>query len=159
MIVRTARQHDIPAFLSLATQVEHWFGPMVDEPGFHDALDNNIRRGTALIASSGPIVLGGLLFGVRRAPTYHVRWLVVSEQARGVGVGRALIMDALHRFVRAPATVEVITFGLGHPAATPARAFYESLGFTPAEVVAPGPEGGPRQAFRRTIPTARAIRA
>ncbi|MFE9325401.1 GNAT family N-acetyltransferase [Nocardia sp. NPDC052278] len=138
--------------MSLAAQVEHWFGPMVDAPGFHEALENNIRRGTALIASSGPNVLGGLLFGIRGAPIYHIRWLVVSEHARGRGVGRALIAEAQHRFVRAPATIEVVTFGLGHPAATPARAFYESLGFIPAEIAASGPEGGPRQTFRRTVP-------
>ncbi|WP_330255622.1 GNAT family N-acetyltransferase [Nocardia sp. NBC_00565] len=151
MIVRLAREQDIPAFLELAAQVEHWFGPMVEDPGFHGAVLNNIRRGTALVAASGPNVVGGLLFGVRRAPIYHVRWLVVSEPERGVGVGRALISDAVRRFVRAPATIEVITFGLGHPAATGARAFYESLGFTPAEAAAPGPEGGPRQVFRRIV--------
>ncbi|MFI7670347.1 hypothetical protein [Nocardia sp. NPDC049526] len=59
MIVGPARQQDIPAFLSLAAEVEHWFGPMVDAPDFHEALENNIRRGTALIASSGPNALGG----------------------------------------------------------------------------------------------------
>ncbi|MEU0505653.1 GNAT family N-acetyltransferase [Nocardia sp. NPDC005998] len=111
-------------------------------------------RGTAVIASSGSNVVGGLLFGTRRAPTYHVRWLVVSEQARGRGVGRALLTEALRRFVQPPATIEVITFGLGHPAPA-ARAFYDTLGFTPAEVVAPGPEGGPRQAFRRAVPPGR----
>ncbi|WP_433754815.1 GNAT family N-acetyltransferase [Nocardia sp. CA-135398] len=152
MLVGLARQQDIPAFLSLAAQVEPWFGPMADAPDFRAALQNNIRRGTALTASSGPDILGGLLFGIRRAPIYHIRWLVVAEHTRGHGVGRALITDALHRFVQAPATIEVVTFGLGHPAATRARAFYESLGFIPAEMVAPGPEGGPRQTFRRTIP-------
>ncbi len=74
------------------------------------------------------------------APIYHIRWLVVSEHARGRGVGRALIAEAQRRFVRAPATIEVVTCGVGHPAATPARAFYESLGFIPAEIAAPGPE-------------------
>jgi len=39
VIVRTARQQDIPAFLALAAQVAHWFGPMVNEPEFHDALE------------------------------------------------------------------------------------------------------------------------
>ncbi|WP_433734620.1 GNAT family N-acetyltransferase [Nocardia sp. CA-129566] len=151
-MVTIARQQDIPAFLALAAEVEHWFGPMVDEPNFHGALENNVQRGTALIASSGSNVLGGLLFGIRRAPTYHVRWLVVSEQGRGRGVGRALLADAVRRFVQPPASIEVITFGLGHPAAPAARAFYERIGFTPAEAVALGPEGGPRQAFRRIVP-------
>jgi hypothetical protein len=38
------------------------------------------------------------------------RWLVVSEQVRGKGTGRALVADAMRRFVTGPGTVEVVTF-------------------------------------------------
>ncbi|WP_218129089.1 hypothetical protein [Nonomuraea maritima] len=72
MIVGLAAEHDFPGFLGLAAQVEHWFGPMVEQPG---------------------------------------RWLVVSEQARGQGVGRALTADAMRRFVRGPGSIEMVTFG------------------------------------------------
>ncbi|MEU9932582.1 N-acetyltransferase, partial [Streptomyces anulatus] len=30
--IRTARDADLDGFLTLASQVEHWFGPMVEEP-------------------------------------------------------------------------------------------------------------------------------
>jgi hypothetical protein len=55
--------------------------------------------------------------------------------------------NAMRRFVTAPGTVEVVTFGADHPGATAsgARIFYERLSFSPAEVAAPGPEGGARQ--------------
>lgn len=151
MIVRLAREEDLPGFLGLAAQVEHWFGPMVDNPGFHRALDKHIRQSAALVAAdSGPNLLGGLLFGAT-PPTYHVHWLVVSEQARGMGVGRALMSDATRRFVHGPGSIEVVTFGSDHPGAVAsgARVFYESLGFTPAEAADPGPEGGSRQVYRR----------
>jgi hypothetical protein len=36
-------------------------------------------------------------------------------------------------------------------AASGARVFYERLGFTPAEAAAPGPEGGSRQVYRKTV--------
>ncbi|MFE5255996.1 GNAT family N-acetyltransferase [Streptomyces coelicoflavus] len=172
MMVRLAEERDFPGFLGLAGQVEHWFGPMVEEAGFHDAVREHIRRGAALVAvapdpdtgagagpgadsgaDAGAELLGGLLFGTDAeadAPVHHVHWLVVSRQARAGGVGRALMRDAMRRWVREPADVEVVTFGADHPGATEsgARVFYERLGFTPAETVAPGPEGGSRQLFR-----------
>ncbi|MFI5658822.1 GNAT family N-acetyltransferase [Streptomyces sp. NPDC051684] len=153
MIVRLAQERDFPSFLALAAQVEHWFGPMVEEPGFHDAVKDHIRRSMALVAvSAGPGILGGLLFGAK-APVFHVNWLVVSEEGRGNGVGRALMDAASRKFVRGPGTIEVVTFGADHPGAVSsgARVFYESLGFTPAETAAPGPEGGSRQIYRRLI--------
>ena len=126
---------------------------MVEDPGFRAAVDKHIGRSTALVAvASEPVLLGGLLFGAKN-PTYRLHWLVVSERARGKGIGRALVAEATRRFVRAPGSIEVVTFGVDHPGAvvSGARAFYESLGFAPAEAAAPGPEGGSRQVYRRIV--------
>ncbi|MFF7094240.1 GNAT family N-acetyltransferase [Streptomyces rubradiris] len=154
MIIRTAREQDLPGFLGLAAQVEHWFGPMVADPGFTRAVRQSIGAGTALVASeeSSSGLLGAVLFGAA-PPVHHVHWLVVSDGARGRGVGSALLSDAFRRWVRGPATVEVVTFGADHPGAVAsgARVFYERLGFTPAEPAAPGPEGGSRQVYRRHV--------
>ncbi|MEU8423494.1 GNAT family N-acetyltransferase [Micromonospora sp. NPDC048835] len=153
MIVRPAGKQDFHGFLGLAAQVECWFGPMVEDLGFHHAVRKHLRRSTAIVAvSSGPELLGGLLLAAK-APTYHVHWLVVSEQSRGKGVGRALMAEMMRRFVRGPGTVEVVTFGADHPGASVsgARVFYERLGFAPAEAVAAGPEGGSRQVFRLAV--------
>ncbi|MET7970948.1 GNAT family N-acetyltransferase [Micromonospora sp. NPDC005305] len=153
MIVRLAREQDFPGLLGLASQVEHWFGPMVGDPGFQKAVEKHICRSTALVAiSSRSELLGGLLFGAG-PPTYHVHWLVVSEKQRGTGVGRALIADATRRFVLGPGSIEVVTFGADHPGAVAsgARVFYERLGFTPAEAAEPGPEGGSRQIYRLAV--------
>nr|WP_238345148.1 GNAT family N-acetyltransferase [Actinopolymorpha cephalotaxi] len=128
---------------------------MVDNPGFHRAVDEHIRQSAALVAldsDSGLDLLGGLLFGAT-PPTYHVHWLVVSQRARGMGVGRALMAAATRRFVQGPGSIEVVTFGADHPGAVAsgARVFYEALGFTPAEAADPGPEGGSRQVYRRAV--------
>ena len=50
--------------------------------------------------------------------------------------------------------MEVVTFGADHPGATAsgARAFYERLGFNPAEAAPAGPEGGSRQVYRKASP-------
>ncbi|MEO3770482.1 GNAT family N-acetyltransferase [Micromonospora sp. B9E7] len=153
MIVRLAEEQDFYGFLGLAAQVECWFGPMVEDRGFQNAVRKHIHRSTAIVAvSSGPDLLGGLLFAAK-APTHHIHWLVVAEQSRGKGVGRALMTEAMRRFVRGSGSVEVVTFGADHPAAcvSGARAFYERLGFTPAETADPGPEGGSRQVFRLAV--------
>ncbi|MGW2249652.1 GNAT family N-acetyltransferase [Kitasatospora sp. NPDC001660] len=151
MTIRFARPADLRGFLVLAAGVEHWFGPMVDDPGFHRAVVKHIDRGLATVVDGADGGLsGGLLFG-GEPPVHHLHWLVVAEAARGTGVGRALVEDALRRHVRGrPATVEVVTFGADHPGAVAsgARVFYERLGFTPAEAADPGPEGGSRQVYR-----------
>ncbi|MEO3767054.1 GNAT family N-acetyltransferase [Streptomyces sp. B8F3] len=154
MIVRRAGERDFDGFLRLAGGVEQWFGAMVGEPGFHEAVRGHIRRGDALVAVSGGEVVGGLLFG-GVAPVFQVHWLVVSEDVRGRGVGQALMEEAERRFVRGRGAgcVEVVTFGADHPGAVAsgARVFYERLGFRPAEAAPPGPEGGSRQVFRRVV--------
>jgi GNAT superfamily N-acetyltransferase len=156
VIIRPGREEDSPGLIALAAQVENWFGPMASEPGFRAALTRHIGRGTSLVATkdadAGGGLLGGLLF-TPKPPAYHVRWLVVAEHARGTGIGRALLADAMRRFVTAPGTLEVVTFGADHPGASAsgARVFYERLGFIPAEAAAPGPEGGSRQAYRKPV--------
>ncbi|WP_228991601.1 GNAT family N-acetyltransferase [Streptomyces sp. DH8] len=155
--IRAAREADLDGFLALASQVEHWFGPMVREPGFHRAVRAHIRAGAALVAeAAGPPTAGlsgGLLFGPE-PPTYHVHWLVTSAHLRGAGVGRLLMAEALRRYVTGPGTVEVVTFGPDHPGAVEsgARVFYERLGFRPGEPADPGPEGGSRQLYRLDVP-------
>ena len=153
MYVTAGTPGDVDGLLTLAAEVEAWFGPMVDDPGFHDALDRNIRRGTAWVVRStdGRDLLGGLLTG-GRAPAYRLNWLVVAAAARGTGVGSALVRHAIDRYVR-PCRVDVVTFGVDHPAATDsgARAFYERLGFVAGEQAPPGPEGGSRQWYHLSL--------
>ncbi|WP_198153727.1 GNAT family N-acetyltransferase [Catenuloplanes japonicus] len=81
-----------------------------------------------------------------KPPVVHVHWLVVAAPSRGTGVGRALLAHLLHETT---GPVEVVTFGADHPGAQ-ARHFWERLGFTPGEPLAPGPEGGARQHYRLT---------
>ncbi|MHA4817133.1 GNAT family N-acetyltransferase [Streptomyces aculeolatus] len=154
MIVRLAEERDFSGFLALAAGVERWFGPMVGEAGFHDAVRGCIGRGRALVADTGDRVAGGLLFG-GEAPVFRVDWLVVSEDVRGQGVGQALMGEAERRFVRGrgPGCVEVVTFGADHPGAVDsgARVFYERLGFRSAGPAPDGPEGGSRELFRRPV--------
>lgn len=155
MNVTVARMADVTGFLALAGQVEQWFGPMVDQPGFRDALQRNIQRGTAMCVRhhDGTDLRGGILFNTRPL-VCRISWLVVAHSDRGLGVGRALVTEALHR-LDSPGLIEVITFSEDHPAATPsgARQFYQRLGFTAQEPADPGPDGTPRQWYRKRLNT------
>ena len=153
MIVTVAEPADVAGYMALAAQVEHWFGPMVDDPGFRHALDRNIQRGTAACARRADAtgLRGGILFNVR-GPVCLINWLVVAQADRGAGLGRALVAEAVGR-LDGPGLVEVVTFSAYHPAAAPsgARRFYERLGFTANEPADAGPDGTPRQWYRKHL--------
>jgi ribosomal protein S18 acetylase RimI-like enzyme len=146
--VVVAEVDDIPAWLELAYEVEPLFGPMLDDPGFHRALQRNIERGTAFCvrcpAPTGKRSLaGGLLFSPH-PPQYEIGWLAVAGAYRRRGIGRALV-DHVLSLVERPAEVWVTTFGPDQPEGLAARQFYERFGFTPAGPAPPGPDGSARQ--------------
>lgn len=150
MDISVAVADDLSAFLELAAEVEHLFGPMVDDVDFHDAVRRNIARGTALLArDSLGRGAGGILFSAHH-PTYLVGWLVVANQHRSRGLGGALLAEAFRRWVQPSCTIEVVAFGPDHPGAR-SRRFYERLGFEAAEQAERGPEGGSRQVFRMSL--------
>ncbi len=155
MTVTLAQPSDVAGFLALAAQVEVWFGPMVDDPGFRQALERNIRRGTAICVRrpDGTGLRGGILFNIR-PPVCRITWLVVSHHDRGHGIGRALVTRAA-RQLDGHGTIEVITFSTDHPAAEPsgARTFYERSGFAAGEPADAGPDGTPRQWYRKRLGT------
>jgi GNAT superfamily N-acetyltransferase len=148
VFVTVARTTDVSSYLALAAQVEHWFGPMVDDAGFHHALDKNIRRGSAMCVHRPDAtgLRGGILFSLLPS-ICRITWLVVAQTDRGAGVGRALVTEAV-RQLDGPGLVEVVTFSQDHPAAM-ARNFYERLGLTAGEPADPGPDGTARQWYRK----------
>ncbi len=163
MRVVKAHPDDIPAWLALAAEVEPHFGPMVSDPGYRNALQKNIERGTAFCIreQNGPPktpLMGGLLLSPR-PPKVEIAWLAVAARWRRRGVGRALVAHALDG-IAPPAEVVLITFASHEAAAAPARGFYESFGFVPAEPGPVNPGGIATQVYRRVLgetPTVRAV--
>ena len=154
MKVQIAQKEDFSSWLDLAGEVEHLFGPMVEEPGFHKSLSRCIERRSACCirendAGPGVPLLAGLLFSAK-PPKYKIGWLSVAERARRQGLGRTLV-DHVLRLVQPPAEISVITFGPDVGEGLAARRFYEHFGFSAGEMAGPGPEGGGRQVFRLTI--------
>jgi ribosomal protein S18 acetylase RimI-like enzyme len=152
--VVTATVQDIPAWLNLAREVEFLFGPMAENPQFHNALKKNIDRGTAYCVraangNTGDQLLGGMLFSPR-PPVYTIGWLAVTQSCRRQGIGSRL-MEYVMGLVESPAEMVVTTFGADNPDGEPARYFYVRFGFYAAESAPNGQDGGSRQIFRQTI--------
>ncbi len=148
-----AQRADFGPWLDLAAEVEPLFGPMASDPVFQRALLRNFARGTAFCIRDrgglpGTRLLGGLLLSPR-PPVYRVGWLAVTQAERRSGLGRALLERALAE-VPPGAEVLVVTFGPGVPGGESARAFYQKMGFLPAEIAEPGLNGTSRQVFRRS---------
>jgi GNAT superfamily N-acetyltransferase len=144
--IEPAGADDFQHFLDLAAEVEDWFGPMVDEPGFHEAVRRNIARASALVALDARQAVGALLFSLHRAPVYEIGWLVVTASRCSEGIGGALVALAVREWISFPAVLGVVTFGAGHPGAG-SRRFYERLGFEPVGIAEPGPDGRSRERF------------
>lgn len=154
MDIVVAQREDILGWLALAAEVEPLFGPLVDDPGFQQALARCIARGTAFCVREGDgppgaPLLGGLLFSAG-PPVYTIGWLAVAEDARRRGVGRALVAHVTG-LVQAPAELVVTTFAPGSEGGEAARQLYAEMGFHPAETTA-GPRGERRQVYRRPFP-------
>jgi len=154
MKVQVAQLEDVESWLCLAAEVEHLFGPMVNEPGFMSALKRNIGRGSAFCirTSDGPAgapLQAGVLFSAR-PPVYEIGWLSVSRDHRRKGLGTALLKHVTS-LVETPCEITVTTFGPDVAGGAAARAFYLGVGFTPAEMTDNGQECGSRQVFRKKM--------
>lgn len=154
MTVQKAQREDVNAWLGLAAEVEHLFGPMVNEPGFMAALKRNIDRGSAFCIreSDGPAgtrLLAGLLFSAK-PPVYKIEWMSVARDHRRRGLGSALL-KRITAIAEPPSEIVVTTFGSDVAGGEVARAFYSDAGFVPAEMTKDGPEGKSRQVLRKKI--------
>ncbi|MDP1795005.1 MAG: GNAT family N-acetyltransferase [Acidimicrobiales bacterium] len=150
MNVRLATNDDFDGILRLAGQVEYLFGPMVEDPSFHATVRANIDAEVGIVAMVEDRLVGGLLFTKTDARLFEIGWLAVDEAYRSMRVGRAMLVDAIARWVHPPADIEVIALGPDHPGAA-SVAFYERLGFEFVEPEDPGADGGSRDRLRLSI--------
>ena len=143
--VRPATEANIPAWLTIAAEVEPIFGPM---PDLATPIRRGIAHGTAIVAvgEDGDVVGAALLS--RDDQPHRINWLAVRADARRQGAGSALMAALLARWSDGE-PIEVITFGADNSGGAPARALYRAHGFHFAEHADNGPEGGSRERWTR----------
>ena len=152
--VSRATHADIEAWCDLASEVGSVFGsatPPGDE--WQQRLKTQIDRGTAWCAypaGQGEMV-GGMWLSFQQPDTVTISWLAVRRRFRRMGIGKALVREALS--VADGRAVRVVSFGQGHPMQDAALAAVEldlGLGFQQSDERGPdGPDGTPRALFIR----------
>ncbi|MCL2795838.1 MAG: GNAT family N-acetyltransferase [Microbacteriaceae bacterium] len=148
MFIRDCESSDLPALIDLTISV---FRPLFEEdlpaiwgpeivthdhphweddyrrqiPSLHDPATGKFIT----LAEQDGVVLGYVGWDVSRESTGQLEMVAVRESARGRGIARALCQRVLDRMGEHGITVVHIGTG-GDPFHGPARALYESLGFT-----------------------------
>lgn len=142
--VEFAQESDIPAWLTLAAEVDELFGAtMSTSPEFREALLKNIARGSAYCVRLENQLAGAMLYR-----NGWIHWLAVGQRFRRHRVGRALVQ---HTQAHGEPEIRVTTFGDGHPHsdAAAAQRFYKTLGFeVTGEPATLSPDGTPRAILR-----------
>jgi GNAT superfamily N-acetyltransferase len=138
----------VASWLEIVCEVEPLFRPM---PDFETTLFRKINQRAALCVRSDnqhdpAFVLGGILLG-RAPPQVWIRWLAVRSSARGIGIGRCLVEEAIKQLAVSN-RISVETFPEENIEGRPARRLYERLGFLPGPLTEI--EGLPRQRYALT---------
>jgi ribosomal protein S18 acetylase RimI-like enzyme len=142
--VRFSTIDDMSGWIRLAKQVEHLFGPMVDDSSFHQALMVAISDRRAFCASEAGPKGGGLLQGgiVVSTEENEILWFAVEEESRGRGIGKALMHKALGS-LDPGRPMKVTTFDESAEAGISARRLYEKHGFRDSRSAGLNPAGIP----------------
>lgn len=136
---------DIDSWIRLAAEVESLFGPMVDVPEFRDGLIQAMKENRAY----GIIVDGKLAGGaIIDTAANEILWLAVSTAARGQGIGRSLIGEAI-RLLDADRPVQVQTYDSSVEAGVAARKLYLEFGFRDLKKAGLNPAGLPTVIMER----------
>jgi GNAT superfamily N-acetyltransferase len=143
-MIRLAKPKDVDAWIAMAGEVEHLFGPMAAEASFHSVLQQAIASRTAFCAVPAGEDNGGALAGgvVISREFNQIVWLAVSQAWRGQGIGKALLELAIGKLSRKE-NIFVQTFSATVPEGQVARHLYLSFGFTDFQCGGLNPAGLP----------------
>lgn len=142
MKIYAAKREDVAAWLNLAREVEHLFGPMADEESFQKALLAAIDEGHAFCLKdrTGKGALNG---GIVINPVdREIVWLAVSEKSRRLGAGTLLLNHAIESLGKF-GPINVVTFADSIQEGLAARNLYNKCGFIDREPVGENPAGFP----------------
>ena len=127
-IPQPATAQDIPAWMALVSSMQVHF-PGLDKAEYEKQLSQRIERGEAWLIRDGETVAAALLFSKERR---ELDFLAVPPAYRRRGLAQKLVETAAAQ-LPVGAQLSVVTYRAGDPMGAQARAFYEAMGFAPAE--------------------------
>lgn len=139
-IVRRLQRTDCEAWLAIATEVEHLFGPMVDSSDFRQGIQGCIDSGEAYGVEDDAGEVAGIV-ALSRASN-EIVWLAVKRDKRGRGYGALLVNKAVE-LLEKQGDIHVQTFAQDVPEGAGARAVYRRYGFADVRDAGPNPAGVP----------------
>jgi GNAT superfamily N-acetyltransferase len=113
-------------------------------PDIRSTIERGIHRGTALVTGGMGSIDAAMLLSRDDRP-HRIIWLAVAPEARGRGLGSALVHAAVDRWPTGD--IEVITFAADTPGAASARRLYRRASFDLVGPAEPAPDGGPRDRY------------
>lgn len=127
-----ASEKNLASWMSLA-EIVRWNFPGLETEekleAYRSTVQKNMERGSALCALDGKVVVGILLFSVKRN---MLSCLAVHPEYRRRGIASGMIERMLCRLDRSRDII-VKTFRKEDERGADARALYDSLGFVPEE--------------------------
>ena len=125
-MIRLLTHYDIAAWLKLAKEVEHLFGPMTDSEDFKNGIKQCIENKNAYGMENSDGVLAGIIAIDRERN--EILWLAVGQQFRGNNYGDKLIKKAID-LMQSNGNILVRTFAENMDEGKAARSIYEKNGF------------------------------
>ena len=127
-IPEPATAQDIPAWMALVSATRECF-PGLEDTEYKKQLAERIERGEAWLFRNGAEIAAALLFSKERR---ELDFLAVLPEYRRRGLAQKLVETAAAQ-LPVGAALSVVTFREGDPMGAEAHAFYEAIGFAPAE--------------------------
>jgi ribosomal protein S18 acetylase RimI-like enzyme len=132
MTVRELRPEDAARCDEIVASLPEWFGL---EEGIREASDA-VRHQRGLVYERDGTVLGFVTFAPRATASAEITWIAVHAEARGRGIGTALLEVLTTRLIRKGKTrlfVQTLSDRRDPgPEYAATRAFYLGRGFVPA---------------------------
>jgi len=125
-MIRLLTHYDLAAWLKLAKEVEHLFGPMTDSEDFKNGIKQCIENKNAYGMENSDGVLAGIIAIDRERN--EILWLAVGQQFRGNNYGDRLIKKAID-LMQSNGNIFVRTFAENMDEGKAARSIYEKNGF------------------------------
>ncbi len=137
-MIRQLNEKDYSIWLEMAEEVEHLFGPMVQNKDFQEGIKSCINKGDSFCTTNSDGIVTGII-AIDRTQN-EISWLAVRKQYRGNKTGDILVKKAVDELLD-NGNIYVQTFSENAEVGNSARKLYLNNGFTDFNAAGKNPAG------------------